>query len=37
MEQAQRAGLDLAPIGSVASFFVSRVDSEIDKRLATAR
>jgi transaldolase len=33
MEQAQRAGLDLHGIGSVASFFVSRVDTEIDARL----
>jgi len=34
LEKAQAAGLDLASIHSVASFFVSRVDSEIDKRLA---
>ncbi|HZE67791.1 MAG TPA: transaldolase [Sporichthyaceae bacterium] len=33
MERAQRAGVPLAGIGSVASFFVSRVDTEIDKRL----
>jgi transaldolase len=33
MERAQRSGLDLSKIGSVASFFVSRVDTEIDKRL----
>ncbi|MFD8522166.1 transaldolase [Streptomyces capillispiralis] len=33
LEQARAAGLDLAAIHSVASFFVSRVDSEIDKRL----
>ena len=33
LEQAKAAGLDLAPIGSVASFFVSRVDSAIDPRL----
>ncbi|MFF8933722.1 transaldolase [Streptomyces paradoxus] len=33
LEKAQEAGLDLAAIHSVASFFVSRVDSEIDKRL----
>jgi transaldolase len=33
MERAQRAGLDLSRIGSVASFFVSRLDSEIDARL----
>jgi transaldolase len=33
LEKAQAAGIDLASIHSVASFFVSRVDSEIDKRL----
>ena len=33
MERAHKAGVDLPQIGSVASFFVSRVDSEIDKRL----
>ncbi|MFC9126244.1 transaldolase [Streptomyces sp. NPDC057099] len=33
LEKAQAAGLDLSDIHSVASFFVSRVDSEIDKRL----
>ncbi|GAB2603872.1 transaldolase [Streptomyces capparidis] len=33
LEKAQAAGLDLATIESVASFFVSRVDTEIDKRL----
>jgi len=33
LEQAREAGRDLAAIESVASFFVSRVDSEIDKRL----
>ncbi|WP_316770141.1 transaldolase [Streptomyces sasae] len=33
LEQAAAKGLDLAMIHSVASFFVSRVDSEIDKRL----
>ncbi|MFE9443893.1 transaldolase [Streptomyces sp. NPDC006602] len=33
LEKAQKAGLDLSQIHSVASFFVSRVDSEIDKRL----
>src|SRR3954453_1696201 len=33
MERAQKAGHDLSSIGSVASFFVSRVDSEYDKRL----
>ena len=33
LERAQQAGRDLSKIHSVASFFVSRVDSEIDKRL----
>jgi len=33
LEKAQAAGRDLATIHSVASFFVSRVDTEIDKRL----
>ncbi len=33
VEQARDNGHDLSRIGSVASFFVSRVDSEIDKRL----
>jgi transaldolase len=33
LEQAKANGHDLAKIGSVASFFVSRVDSEYDKRL----
>ncbi|MGW1623679.1 transaldolase [Streptomyces sp. NPDC002172] len=33
LEQAAARGLDLSTIHSVASFFVSRVDSEIDKRL----
>jgi transaldolase len=33
LERARDAGIDLAAIGSVASFFVSRVDTEIDKRL----
>ncbi|MFC9503318.1 transaldolase [Streptomyces sp. NPDC057002] len=33
LEKAQAAGRDLSAIHSVASFFVSRVDSEIDKRL----
>ncbi|PPS78275.1 Transaldolase [Streptomyces sp. MH60] len=34
LERARAAGIDLAGIHSVASFFVSRVDSEIDKRLS---
>ena len=34
LEQARAAGLDLTTIASVASFFVSRVDTEIDKRLS---
>ncbi|MCU0266453.1 MAG: transaldolase, partial [Actinomycetia bacterium] len=33
LEHAQSAGRDLAPIESVASFFVSRVDTEVDARL----
>jgi transaldolase len=33
LEQAKAAGHDLSRIGSVASFFVSRVDTEFDKRL----
>src|SRR3712207_5979312 len=33
LEQAKANGHDLTQIGSVASFFVSRVDTEIDKRL----
>ncbi|HLR85764.1 MAG TPA: transaldolase [Nocardioidaceae bacterium] len=33
LEKAKASGLDLSRIHSVASFFVSRVDSEIDKRL----
>ncbi|AJM77719.1 transaldolase [Rathayibacter toxicus] len=33
LEKAKEAGIDLSTIHSVASFFVSRVDTEIDKRL----
>ena len=33
LEQARDAGLDLSRIQSVASFFVSRVDTEVDNRL----
>lgn len=33
LERARAAGIDLSTIHSVASFFVSRVDSEIDRRL----
>ncbi|WP_314220946.1 transaldolase [Streptomyces zaehneri] len=33
LEKAAARGLDLSTIHSVASFFVSRVDAEIDKRL----
>ena len=33
LEQAKEGGHDLSQIHSVASFFVSRVDTEIDKRL----
>ncbi|MEU4547843.1 transaldolase [Nonomuraea dietziae] len=36
LEAAQAKGLNLASIESVASFFVSRVDTEIDKRLDKA-
>ncbi|WP_394251706.1 transaldolase [Arthrobacter pityocampae] len=35
VEQAKENGHDLSKIHSVASFFVSRVDAEIDKRLDT--
>ncbi len=34
LEQRAAAGSDLAGIESVASFFVSRVDTEVDRRLA---
>jgi len=33
LERAKEAGRDLAPIASVASFFVSRVDAAIDPKL----
>jgi transaldolase len=33
LEQAKAAGHDISQIFSVASFFVSRVDTEVDKRL----
>jgi transaldolase len=33
LERARNAGVELAGIGSVASFFVSRVDTEVDARL----
>ncbi|MGV9253807.1 transaldolase [Streptomyces sp. NPDC003697] len=33
LEKARAAGVDLSTVHSVASFFVSRVDSEVDKRL----
>jgi len=33
IERARVAGHDLSRLGSVASFFVSRVDTEVDKRL----
>ena len=33
MEKAKGAGLDLALIHSVASFFISRIDSSVDKEL----
>lgn len=34
LEKARDAGIDLSGIHSVASFFVSRVDTEVDKRLS---
>jgi len=33
LEQARLGGLDLSQIHSVASFFVSRIDTEVDRRL----
>jgi transaldolase len=33
LERAKESGIDLSTIHSVASFFVSRVDTEVDKRL----
>jgi len=33
LERARAAGTDLSRLGSVASFFVSRVDTEVDQRL----
>ncbi len=36
IEQAKANGHDIARIHSVASFFVSRVDTEVDKRLAAS-
>jgi transaldolase len=33
LEQARNDGIDISKIWSVASFFVSRVDTEVDKRL----
>jgi transaldolase len=33
LEQARANGVDISTIASVASFFVSRVDTEVDKRL----
>ncbi len=36
LEGAQAAGRDLSAIHSVASFFVSRVDTEVDRRLDAA-
>jgi transaldolase len=33
LEEAKKNGIDLSTIRSVASFFVSRVDTEVDKRL----
>lgn len=36
LEKAHAAGIDISKVHSVASFFVSRVDGEIDKRLELA-
>lgn len=36
LERARAAGIDISKIHSVASFFVSRVDTEIDARLTAA-
>src|SRR5581483_4568942 len=36
LEQRVKAGKDIARIHSVASFFVSRVDTEVDKRIEAA-
>jgi transaldolase len=36
LEKARAAGHDISKLHSVASFFVSRVDTEIDKRLQAA-
>jgi transaldolase len=33
VERALKAGHDVSKLGSVASFFISRVDTEVDKRL----
>jgi len=33
LERAKEAGIDVSTIHSVASFFISRVDTEVDKRL----
>lgn len=33
LEKANEKGIDLSTIHSVASFFISRIDSEVDKRL----
>jgi transaldolase len=33
LERARDNGVDVSTIGSVASFFVSRIDTEVDKRL----
>ena len=33
LEQAQKAGKDIAKVASVASFFVSRIDAAVDKKL----
>ncbi|HXX29428.1 MAG TPA: transaldolase [Myxococcaceae bacterium] len=37
LERRAREGLDLSGVASVASFFVSRIDSEVEKRIDQAR
>ena len=37
LERRAKAGLDVAELASVASFFVSRIDSEVEKRVGKAR
>jgi transaldolase len=37
LERRAREGQDISGVASVASFFVSRIDSEVEKRIAQAR